>query len=324
MSRGPTYLSATLNGPRCFQYKHLPVPRPASGEALVRLHGCGVSGSNLPVWEGREWFTYPLKPAEPGHEVWGVVEAVGPDTTSVRPGDHVALLSANAFAELALTSVDQLVRLPDGIGGREFPGEPLGCALNVVRRAQILPHHRVAIVGIGFLGALLTQLVALTGARTYAVARRPFAQSVAARMGAKEVVPMDDHWRIIERIRALTAGAGCDCVIECVGLQWPLDLAAELVAERGRLVIAGYHQDGPRSINLQSWHWRGIDVINAHERDPLVYALGVSAAAIAVVEHRLRPDPLYTHRFRLTELDAAFTHLRDRPEGFCKALVRYD
>jgi len=54
-------------------------------------------------------------------------------------------------------------------------------------------------------------------------------------------------------------------VIEAAGQQWPLDLATELTRERGRLIIAGYHQDGPRQINMQLWNWRGLDVINAHE-----------------------------------------------------------
>ena len=87
-------------------------------------------------------------------------------------------------------------------------------------------------------------------------------------MGAAELIPMDDYWRILEQVKALTGGRFCERVIEAVGKQWPLDLAGELTAEGGRLVIAGYHQDGPRQVNMQLWNWRGLDVINAHERDP--------------------------------------------------------
>jgi threonine dehydrogenase-like Zn-dependent dehydrogenase len=318
------YASAVLAAPGRFEFTRLPVPDPAPGEIRVRLQGCGVCGSNLPIWEGRDWFKYPLSPGAPGHEGWGVIDAVGSAVTTLRPGDRVSLLTNNAFAELAVAPVDQAVLLPPVLAEEDFPGEPLGCAFNVFRRCDILPHHRVAIVGLGFLGALLTRLVANTGALTYAIARRPCAQKLADEMGATRVIPMDDHWRILEEVRSLTDGEGCDRVIECVGLQWPLDLASELVAERGRLIIAGYHQDGPRQVNMQSWNWRGLDVINAHERDPLVYALGVAEAAAAVAEGRLDPDPLYTHRFRFTELDRAFEHLRSRPEGFHKALIRHD
>jgi threonine dehydrogenase-like Zn-dependent dehydrogenase len=110
-------------------------------------------------------------------------------------------------------------------------------------------------------------------------------------------------------------------VIEAVGKSWPLDLSAELTRERGRLVIAGYHQDGPRQINMQLWNWRGLDVINAHERDTAVYIDGIRAAVQAVVEGRLTPASLYTHVFPLDKLDQALDMTRDRPDGFMKALV---
>lgn len=142
-------------------------------------------------------------------------------------------------------------------------------------------------------------------------------------MGAAETIPMDDHWRIIEDVRTLTDGQFCDRVIEAVGKQWPLDLAAELTRERGRLVIAGYHQDGPRQVNMQMWNWRGLDVINAHERDTAIYLEGIRRAIEAVVEGRLDPSSLYTHHFPLDELDRALDATRDRPDNFLKALVVY-
>jgi threonine dehydrogenase-like Zn-dependent dehydrogenase len=132
---------------------------------------------------------------------------------------------------------------------------------------------------------------------------------------------MDDHWKIIERVKALTDGAFCPCVIEATGKQWPLDLAGELTGERGRLVIAGYHQDGLRQVNLQLWNWRGLDVINAHERDPRVYREGTQSAVEAVAAGVLDPRPLYTHTFPLERLADALHITSERPDGFLKALV---
>jgi NADPH2:quinone reductase len=211
-----------------------------------------------------------------------------------------------------------VVRLPAALGDQAFPGEAIGCAFNVFRRSAIRRGDTVAVIGIGFLGAIVTWLAHEAGARVIAIGRRPFAREVAVRYGADEVVTLDDHRRVVEAVGALTGGALCDVVLEVVGEQGPLDLAAELTRERGRLVIAGYHQD-PRQVNLQLWNWRGLDVINAHERDPAIYVDGIRAAADAVASG-LDLRPLYTS-FPLDDAGAAFVAMEERPPGFLKALV---
>ena len=108
---------------------------------------------------------------------------------------------------------------------------------------------------------------------------------------------------------------------EQVRLQWPLDLAGELTAERGRLIIAGFHQDGPRQLNVQLWNWRGIDIVNAHERDARIYVEGIRGAVELMTSGVLDPGPLYTHHFPLDELGEALELTRTRPDGFLKALV---
>ena len=316
-----TMRAAVVTGPRQTVVEEVAIPEPGPGEVRVRIEGCGVCASNVVPWEGPEWMHFPTEPGGLGHESWGIVDAVGPAVGEFAPGDRVVTLSQHAYAEYDVAEAGSVVRLPAALDGRPFPGEPLGCAMNILARAGIEPGQTVAIVGIGFLGALLTRLATDAGARVIAIARRPFALGIARSMGAAETVAMDDHWRIIEAVKALTEGRLCARVIEAVGKQWPLDLAAELTAERGRLVIAGYHQDGPRQVNMQQWNWRGLDVINAHERDPALYVQGMRAAVAAVAEGRLDPGPLYTHRYPLAELDAALAATRDRPEGFMKALI---
>jgi threonine dehydrogenase-like Zn-dependent dehydrogenase len=204
-----------------------------------------------------------------------------------------------------------------------FPGEPLGCAMNIFRRSRIEAGQTVAIVGIGFLGAILTKLASAAGARVIAISRRPYSLAVARSMGAAETLAIDDGKRVVEQVSALTGGALCDRVIEAVGKQQALDLAAELTRERGLLVIAGYHQDGPRQVNMWLWNWRGLDVINAHERDPNIYVAGIRDAVDAVAAGRLNPAPLCTHSYPLTRLDEALNATRDRPDGFLKALVTF-
>jgi len=193
--------------------------------------------------------------------------------------------------------------------------------MNIFRRSDIQAGQTIAIVGIGFLGSILTRLATDAGARVIAISRRPFALDVARDMGAAETVPMNDQLVTIERVKQLTDGLFCDRVIEAVGKQEPLDLSAELTRERGRLVVAGYHQDGPRQVNMWLWNWRGLDVINAHERDPKVYVQGIRDAVEAVATGRLDPRSLYTHVYPLHRLHDALDDTRDRPDGFLKALV---
>ena len=316
-----TMRAARLARPGRIILDEVPVPEPGPGQVRIRLEGCGVCASNLTPWGGAEWMTYPTEPGGLGHEGWGVVDAVGEGVADFAPGDRVAALSYHAYAEYDVADASACVRLPAALDGRPFPGEPLGCAMNIFRRADVHAGQTVAVVGVGFLGALLVRLARDAGARVIAISRRPFSLDVAREMGADETIAMDDHRAILERVKELTGGVLADRVIEAVGRQWPLDLAAEITRERGRLVIAGYHQDGPRQVNMQMWNWRGLDVINAHERDPAVYVEGMRMAVDAVAGGRLDPTPLYTHRYALDELDRALDDTRDRPDGFLKALV---
>jgi threonine dehydrogenase-like Zn-dependent dehydrogenase len=325
-----TMRAAQVLGPRSVALGNVALPVPSAREVRVRLEGCGVCASNVPPWEGRSWFTYPLRPGQLGHEGWGMVDTVGDEVRAFAPGDRVAFLSDHAFAEYDLTAEEKLIKLPHTLAGAPFPGEPLGCAVNIFRRSGVRAGQTVAIVGVGFLGALLVGMAKSAGARVVAVTRRAFSRRLASLYGADEVVPLDDAdpHDAVRRVAELTDGSGgydvrgfCDVVIECTGKEVALDVAGEMCAVRGRLVVAGYHQDGPRQVNLQLWNWRGLDVVNAHEREPAVYLDGMRAAAEMVASGGLDPGPLYTHRLPLERLGEALDLTRDRPNGFVKALV---
>ncbi len=318
---GKSIRAAVIAAPGKVEIQRVEVPSPGEHELLVKLIGCGVCASNIPPWEGREWFSYPLEPGGLGHEGWGVVEAVGSNVSDFRAGDKVAFLGQHSYAEYDLVDASSAIKVPEELGDMGFPGEPLGCAMNIFSRSRVKAGDTVAIVGIGFLGTLLVQLCVSAGARVIALDRKQSSLDVAKEAGAAETVLMDDHWRVIEQVKHLTDGTFCDVVIEATGKQWPLDLAAELCKEMGHLVIAGYHQDGLRQVNMQLWNWRGLDVTNAHEREPQKYIDGMSAAARACVEGRIKPSPLFTHSFPLDRLGEALDMTKDRPIGFMKAVI---
>jgi threonine dehydrogenase-like Zn-dependent dehydrogenase len=309
--------AAVIRESRSAELIEVPAPEPGAGEVRLRLEGSGVCGSDLAVWTGRPWFEYPLRAGAPGHEGWGVVDAVGEGVEGLAEGDRVTGLSYNAYAEYDLARAEDLVRLPDGV--EHFPGEALGCAVNVVRRSGIAAGDTVAVLGAGFLGCVIGQLAAGAGARVIAISRRRSALEAAAEMGAAETVALEEP--VVERVEELTGGGLCDVVVEAAGAQATLDLAGPLTRTRGRLVIAGFHQDGGRQVDMQLWNWRGLNVVNAHERDPRVYVEGIREAAAAVADGRLDPSPLYTHRFGLDEVGRALETAVERPDGFMKALV---
>jgi threonine dehydrogenase-like Zn-dependent dehydrogenase len=269
--------AGVISGPGRTRTTAVRRPQPADGEVLIRVEGCGVCGSSLPFWEGRDWFAYPGEPGAPGHEAWGRTD----------DGRRVAALTYHGFAEWDVAAADHVVELPAALDDLPFPGEALACAANVVRRALVRPGDRVAIVGMGFLGTAIASLL--------------------------------DHPTEVRRETPVVGEF--DVVIEAAGTQTALDTASRLVTAGGRLVLAGFHQDGPLIVDLQSWNGRGLDVVNAHERDPQAYVRGMRDAVELTLAGRLDVERLVTHRLPLDRLDEALELARTRPPGFVKAVV---
>lgn len=316
-----SYKAAVIEAPKKVTIQNLKLPEPGRDEIRIKVEGCGICASNIPVWEGRDWFNYPVSAGEPGHEAWGTVDAVGEDVRYFTPGERVTGLTYNAYATHDIAKPENLVVLPDYFDDKPFPGEPLGCALNIFGRSDIQKGQTVAIVGSGFMGLLLIQLAKSAGAKVIAISRREYSLSMAKEAGANFCITMDDHYKIIEEVNKITKGKFCERVIEATGKEWPLNLSIELTAERGKLIVAGFHQDGMRNLNVQMLNWRGIDMISAHEREPNRYISGIKDAIDAIQKHEMDPYPFFTHGFSLDEMELAFSHLTERPDGFVKGLI---
>ena len=314
--------ASVIESPKQIKIVETSIPEINNDEVLVRLSGTGLCVSNLPVWEGRPWFEYPSEPGAPGHEGYGVVEKTGSNAKGVSPGDKVALLSYHAYAQFDKAPVSKVVKLPDMFNGTPFLGEPLSCAVNIFNRSNIEKNQTVVVIGAGFIGCLLIQLAKNAGAEVIAVSRRDSSLGFAQKSGADHLVKFEDTQRTAGNIQK-AANKGISRVIEATGVQQSLDLATEIISEYGTLIIAGYHQDGLRKINMQLWNWKGIDVINAHERDPQIYTEGLKEAIILTNRGVLRPKELITHQFDFREIGSAFKMLHEKPEGFLKGLIVY-
>jgi len=297
-----------LDSPRQVSIVDVDAPTPGPGEVLVRVRACGVCGSDLNAWRGVPGVEFPLPAGAPGHEVWGEVAGLGEGVDALAKGQVVTGLIWNGFAELAVADATNLVAVTVGV-----LGEPLACAAGVVRRASIERGQRVAVVGFGYLAALIVQLLPRDNAGWIAVTRRHDSRQLALRLGADAAY---DYSQVPSE-----AWDTYPVVIEAAGVQQSLDYATWLTAYGGRLVIAGYHADGSRTVNMQSWNWKGIDVVNAHERDPAVAMRNMCDGLKLADERRLELASLTSTTWPLEQVGDAFAAAEARPAGFVKAVV---
>jgi threonine dehydrogenase-like Zn-dependent dehydrogenase len=294
---------------------------PRAGEVRIHVTACGVCASELHPWDSG----VPVYPRRLGHEPVGVVEAIGPGVTRFNTGDRVTGLFLQAFSDTAIAPEDVLLPVPDGLADENAMGEPLACLVNAQRRTPIELADRVALIGLGYMGLGMLQLMKLRGpSRIIAIDVREEARHHALELGADEVyhpeeVPED---YFLTRWEDWESDRGLDVVVEASGTQPGLTLAGKLVRAHGVLSILGFHQGGDRQVDVEMWNWKAIDVVNAHVRrqEDLLESMriGLELEAKGLIDL----GSLVTHRFDLGQVDQAYAALRDKPEGFIKAVVR--
>jgi threonine dehydrogenase-like Zn-dependent dehydrogenase len=302
---------ARLTAPRTSEISRQAIRTPGAGQVSVEVLACGVCASESHAWEG------PLAeyPVALGHEPVGIVEALGRGVTRVTVGDRVTGRAGPAFADHLIADEHDLVAVPPGLSLADSIGEPLGCVVEALRRTRVGSGDAVAVVGTGYMGLLMCDLLRIGDAgRVVAIDPREDARAAALELGADEAVEPGDS-----RIDDL--GGSIDVAIEATGTQAGLDIATDLVREHGVLSILGFHQGNRRSVALETWNWKAIDVVNAHVRRRDLLDDAIRRGLELARSGRIRPGRLVTHRFHLEELDRAFEALASKPRGFIKAIV---
>src|ERR1044071_1888413 len=105
--------AAVVSAPGKINIVKKQIPEPNANQVLVHVEGCGVCASNIPPWEGKPWFVYPMPPGALGHEGWGNIEDVGTAVRELRQGDRVAFLSQNAYADYDVCDSSSAVKIPE-------------------------------------------------------------------------------------------------------------------------------------------------------------------------------------------------------------------
>jgi 2-desacetyl-2-hydroxyethyl bacteriochlorophyllide A dehydrogenase len=313
---------AELVGIEEFQIIEVPKPEPLAGELLVEVSACGVCTSELDPWTGRAPARFPLRP---GHEVSGTVAGIGPSRADsdlrFSVGDRIAVwTTGSGFAEYVTAPAAYcrpLGSIPADLGLLE----PIACATNAVELADVRLGDDVVIIGAGFMGALVQQLVQLRGARQVIVVdRRPDVLDLAHRLGATRTVDGRQE-SVAEVVAAATDGRGADVTFEVTGAQGGLDQISDVTRMSGKAVLVGYHQGADRTIPLGQWNWMAYDLRNAHFREVSTIMRGMDVGGRLLAAGRLDLAPLVTHRFELDDIAAAFAAAVSKPDGFVKAVV---
>jgi L-iditol 2-dehydrogenase len=318
---GASMRLAVLTGRHAFDLQEAPIPTFDADEVLVKVAACGVCASELDMWDGSGASGYPVYP---GHEVSGVVEAVGESVDTFAAGDPVATwVTTRGFADYVAVKADYC-RAAGNVALDLALGEPVACAVNAVELADVRLGDDVVIIGAGFMGNLVQKLVALRGAHSVTVAdTRLDALDRAKALGASRVVDVTAE-SLVDVVAAGTEAGGADVTFECTGAQAPLLLVGDVTRMSGKIALVGYHQGAPREIPLGLWNWKAFTLLNAHFRDVATILRGMTVGMRLMTSGALSLEPLVSHRFALPQIGEAFRVAREKPAGFVKATIVMD
>lgn len=261
-------IAAVLYGKQDVRIEQVPIPRPESGEVLVRIKAALTCGTDLKVYRQGFHARMIVPPSVFGHELAGVIEEVGPNVDSFIPGMRVVAANSapcntcffcrkhlqnlcqdlqfinGAYAEF-IKIPERFVRqnlliLPDNVSFSEAAlVEPLACVMRGIEETGIIEGDTVVVIGLGPIGLMFVQLLKSLGTTVIAAGKRPNQLALAGKMGADYVVDTT-HSNVVEQVLNFTDGRrGADVVIEAVGSKETWQQAMGMVRRGGILNLFG-------------------------------------------------------------------------------------
>jgi alcohol dehydrogenase/propanol-preferring alcohol dehydrogenase len=251
-----------------FELVEREVPTPGPGEALVRVHACGVCHSDMFAKEGG----YPgvSHPLVPGHEIAGEISALGDGVKGWEVGQRVGVgwfggncgccewcrrgslidcenmeipgvTADGGYADYVVVRATGLASMPDELSAAE--AAPLLCAgittFNALRRSNARGGDRVAVLGVGGLGHLAVQFAVKLGYETVAVARGAEKERLARKLGAHHYVDSTAG----DPAQALLALGGVDLILSTVTSSDAMAALFGGLRPNGTLLVVGASMD---------------------------------------------------------------------------------
>lgn len=226
-------------GPEALRYEEAPLPEPGQGEARVKIEAAGVNFIDVYHRTG----LYPGRlPITPGMEGAGVVDAIGPDVSDLKPGDRVAYaMQQGSYAEYAVVPVWKLVSIPEGVDTRLAAAVMLqGMTAHYLSRATypIQPGDTALVhAAAGGVGLLLVQMAKGRGARVIGTVSTEEKARLASQAGADEVI-LYTQVDFEAETKRLTHGTGVNVVYDSVGVT-TFDKSLNCLKPRGYMVLYG-------------------------------------------------------------------------------------
>jgi L-iditol 2-dehydrogenase len=326
--------AARLYGVRDLRVEQIDDPEPGPGEALIRVHACGVCPSDLRAYLAPRPGSDSGLPRTPGHEWTGVVVGLGePDPTDVAPpnikvGDRVVADwrqvcgrcyqcrrgvfnycdnlqhgVRGGFAGYGVAPLTQLRVIPDNVSFEEASfTEPLACVTQAHGYTEIHLGDDVVIVGAGPIGLLHLQLARSRGARV--IVSDPLAArlAMARELGAHDVVDASASDPVAQ-VKELTEGRGANAVIVAVGGAVPIKQGLDMAAINGWVnAFAGTYPSADMPVDPNLIHYRQIRFTGSHDFTPHHFTTALKLIQYGIV----RVAPLISHRFPLDDVRDAF------------------
>jgi threonine dehydrogenase-like Zn-dependent dehydrogenase len=257
-----------------------------------------------------------------GHEVGGIVTAVGKEAKNIRVNDHVALYAeGKGYAEYVAVKENVAVKLRSDTPFDLALGEPIACAANGVRKADPQLNDSICLVGCGFMGLIMLQIFKARGAGLLIVVDpRESMLTLAKELGATHAInPVGTE--VVKTVKELTGGSGVDIGVETGGNQQTLDIVGGVVRMEGKLEVFGFHQGLPRTVPWGFWNWMAYQIINGHSRSTYLYMEGMRIGLGLLESQKISMEPLVTHRFQLPEINRGFEMASAKHNDFVKGVI---
>jgi len=323
-----------MEGPKKSKIINVDIPKINDNQILVKVKYTGMCHS-----EYYPWLT--AKPGDVlGHETMGIIADIGRNVTGFSIGDRVTGLGGGGYKEYIIMEPAKTFIIPDNIKDEDAVGEPLACMMSVAER---IDHNRIGdtavIVGAGYMGLGLISLLKARGyANVIAVDEREIALQNALAYGADHTYLPQNlpkycrlNWETWESPDLTRDGhktdifnTGFQNVIEFTGTPSGLNLAGEMVCAHGNLGIAGYHNDGLRTVDLKLWNLKAMNMFNCHERRIDYEATLCKRALQLISQGQWKFIGAAKHIYSLEELDKAKEDMAQHNENFIKGLVCCD